>query len=80
MIDCMPLLIFWVFLDSQTSIMFHEHILRLYGDIHLFSQHVQSFMDFILDHNVDHEDIKMRTFAHTLKEDARDWFQGFGKG
>jgi hypothetical protein len=51
-----------------------EHILRLYGDTHLDSQHVSSLIDFILDYNVVHDDIRMIMFAHTLKEDAKDWF------
>jgi hypothetical protein len=57
-----------------------EHLPRFHGDTHLAAHHVASFMDYISKLNVEHEDVMMRMFSHSLVGDAKDWFKDFGKG
>lgn len=57
-----------------------EHIPKFHGHPHLAAQHVTSFIDFILDLYVVHEDVIMRMFAHTMEESADYCFKSLGRG
>ena len=38
-------------------------------------KHLRSFNDMLIDYEVEHEDVVMKLFVHSLTEDARDWFR-----
>lgn len=57
-----------------------EHLPRLCGDTYLVAHHVVSFMDYISKLNVEHEDVTIIMFSHSLMGIAYDWFHSFGKG
>jgi hypothetical protein len=57
-----------------------ECLPRFCGDTHLVAHHVAFFMDYIFELNVEHEDVEMRMFPHSLLEIEKYWFRGFGKG
>ena len=37
--------------------------------------HLRVFIDMLNDYEVEHEDVVMKLFVHSLVEDARDWFR-----
>ena len=38
-------------------------------------QHLRDFFDLLNDYEVEHEDVVMKLFVHSLTKDARDWFR-----
>ena len=38
-------------------------------------QHLRDFLDLLNDYEVEHEDVVMKLFVHSLTEDAREWFR-----
>ena len=38
-------------------------------------QHLRDFSDLLNDYEVEHEDVVIKLFVHSLTEDARDWFR-----
>jgi hypothetical protein len=56
-----------------------ECLLRFSTDTHLSAHYVASFMDYISELNVEHKDVEMRMFSHSLAGIAKDWFHGIGK-
>ena len=38
-------------------------------------EHLRKFIDMLNDYEVEHEDVVMKLFVHSLTEDARDWFR-----
>ena len=38
-------------------------------------EHLKKFIDMLNDYEVEHEDVVMKLFVHSLTEDARDWFR-----
>ena len=38
-------------------------------------EHLRIFIDMLNDYEVEHEDVVMNLFVHSLTEDARDWFR-----
>ena len=38
-------------------------------------EYLRKFIDMLNDYEVEHEDIVMKLFVHSLTEDARDWFK-----
>lgn len=40
-------------------------------------EHLRIFIDMLNDFEVEHEDVVMKLFVHSLTEDARDWFRRF---
>jgi hypothetical protein len=56
-----------------------SHVPRFHGENHLAIQHIASFMDYASEINIDHEDVIMKLFYHSLIGDARNWFGLLGK-
>jgi hypothetical protein len=44
-----------------------KHVPKVWGSPHLASQHVASFIEFIVDFNVVYDDLMMKLFAYSLK-------------
>ena len=38
-------------------------------------QHLRNFTDMLNDYEVEHEDVVIKLFVHSLIEDVRDWFR-----
>ena len=38
-------------------------------------EHLRIFIDMLNDYEVEHEDVVMKLFVHSLTEDVRDWFR-----
>ena len=38
-------------------------------------QHLRSFNDMLIIYEVEHKDVIMKLFVHSLTEDSRDWFR-----
>lgn len=38
-------------------------------------EHLRKFKDMLNDYEVEHEDVVMKLFVHSLIEDARDWYR-----
>ena len=38
-------------------------------------EHLRFFIDMLNDYEIEHEDVVMKLFVHSLVEDARDWFK-----
>jgi hypothetical protein len=57
-------------LDSSCS--------KILGTTHLVSMHLSSFMKFIVENNIVHEDVLMTIFAFSLNgKNAREWYCDF---
>ena len=56
--------------------------IRQFGgdDDYTARQHIQWFKYFCDLNEVDHEDVKMRLFAQSLKTNVKDWFRGLAAG
>lgn len=40
-------------------------------------EHLRNFIDMLNNYEVEHEDVVLKLFVHSLKEYARDWFRSF---
>jgi hypothetical protein len=55
-----------------------HHVPRFWGQPHLASMHLSSFMKFIVESNIVHEDVLMRVFAFSLNgKNAWEWYCDF---
>ena len=57
-----------------------ERAPKFHGHLHLATQHVTSFIDYISDLNVVHEDVIMKLFVISMEEDANRWLKHLDRG
>ena len=53
-----------------------DKVIKFFGNnVVTGEEHLRVFIDMLNDYEVEHEDVVMKLFVHSLIEDARDWFK-----
>lgn len=66
------------YLHSVHLDVWKDHVPRFWGNPHFAQRHLASFIDFVVDINIAHEDILMKTFTYTMNgKNVWEWCCSF---
>ena len=64
--------------DSKMDYFLRDKVIKFSkNNVVTGEEHLKKFIDMLNDYEVEHEDVVMKLFVHSLTEDARDWFRRF---